>query len=84
MDPDTRLPCVFTGFRICENHGVLIQNQHAYLQKLEELQNNASLAAFRAMRMRLAWLSYTRPNCLFEISQLAQVTEAMFLKATST
>lgn len=28
--------------------------------------------------MKLAWLSNTLPDCLFEISQLAQVTEAHF------
>ena len=30
------------------------------------------------MRMKLAWLANTRPDCLFEISQLAHVTEDMF------
>ena len=30
------------------------------------------------MRMRLAWLSNSRPDCLFEISQIAHVTESMF------
>lgn len=30
------------------------------------------------MRMRLAWLANTRPDCQFEISQLAQVTENRF------
>ena len=32
------------------------------------------------MCMKLAWLANTRPDCLFEISQLAQVTEEMFLQ----
>ena len=32
------------------------------------------------MRMRLAWLANTRPDCMFEISQLDQVTEDMFLQ----
>eukprot|EP00171_Calliarthron_tuberculosum_P022721 IDg22721t1 len=30
------------------------------------------------MRMKLAWLANTRPDCLLNISQLAQVTEARF------
>ena len=30
------------------------------------------------MRMCLAWLANTRPDCLLEISQLAQVTEENF------
>lgn len=32
------------------------------------------------MRMKLAWLANTRPDCMFEISQLAQVTDEMFSK----
>ena len=33
------------------------------------------------MRMKLAWLSHTRPDCVYEISQLAQVTEDRFEKS---
>lgn len=33
---------------------------------------------FRSMSMSQAWLANTRPECLFEISQLAQVTKHMF------
>ncbi len=80
MDPDSPIPCVFTGFHLRHEQGILIQDQHAYLSKLEELQPNSPLSTFRSMRMRLAWLSHTRPDCLFEISQLAQVTKDMFLK----
>ena len=30
------------------------------------------------MRMRLAWLLNSRPDCLFAIAQIAQITESMF------
>ncbi len=33
--------------------------------------------------MRLAWLANTRPDCLYEISQLAKVTEERFLTEKS-
>ena len=36
------------------------------------------------MGMKLAWLSHTRPDCLYEISQLAQITESVFVKAKSS
>ena len=36
------------------------------------------------MRMRLAWLPNTRPDCQFEISQLAQVTENRYLAEQPT
>ena len=36
------------------------------------------------MRMSLAWLANTRPDCLFEISELAQVTEDRFTREGAT
>ncbi len=35
------------------------------------------------MRIKLAWLSNARPDCMFEISQLAQVTDAIFVEHKS-
>ncbi len=34
--------------------------------------------------MKLAWLANTRPDCLFEVSQLAQVTIAMFISDSAS
>lgn len=48
------------------------------LGRHEELPPDAPFPHFRSMRMKLAWLSNTRPDCLFEISQLAQVTEEKY------
>ena len=79
MGEDESIPCNFTGFALKRDaDGDLSIDQHAYLRKLEELPPDASFSHFRSMRMRLAWLSNSRPDCLFEISQLAQVTEQMF------
>ena len=74
-----KLPCTFSGFRIDRNEkGELIINQREYLRQLEELQSNATFSEFRSMRMKLAWLSHSRPDCLLEISHLAQVTDKQF------
>ena len=79
MAENEKIPCTFTGFSLSHNRdGEVIQDQHEYLKKLETLSLGASFGQFRSMRMKLAWLSNTRPDCLFEISQLAQVTEEMF------
>ena len=86
MAEDQKLPCSFTGFSLARNKdGDIIQDQHEYLKKFERLPLTASFPQFRSMRMqfrsmrmRLAWLANTRPDCLFEIAQLAQVTEEMF------
>ncbi len=75
------LPCTFAGFQInvFEDGGFTVDQNH-YLRHLEELPTCASLSDFRSMRMKLAWISNSRPDFLFEISQLAQVTESMFLE----
>lgn len=46
--------------------------------KVGRLPPTASFSHFRSMRMRLAWLANSRPDCLFKISQLPQVTEEHF------
>ena len=81
MSDDKELPNEFTGFQLDRDPaGTLIIKQTRYLRRLEALPTDASLRQFRSMRMRLAWLSNTRPDCLFSIAQLAQVTEDMFNK----
>ena len=79
MAEDQGLPCMFTGFSISRTlNNTIVQQQHEYLWRLDELPPDASFSHFRSIQMKLAWLSNTRPDCLFEISQLAQITEAKF------
>ena len=78
-------PCDFSGFRINYTAEQLLQQtQRHYIKKLENVENDCSFSSFRSMRMRLAWLSHTRPDCSFEISRLAQVTEHSFINSPST
>ena len=85
MGEDEHVPCTFSGFSLARGKDrSLEQNQHFYLQKLERLHLEASFSEFRSMRMRLAWLANTRPDCQFEISQLAQVTEDRYLAEQPT
>eukprot|EP00171_Calliarthron_tuberculosum_P004009 IDg4009t1 len=77
-------PGTFSGFSLSKgDDGCVLQDQHFYLKKLEVLPLGASFTAFRSMRMKLAWLANTRPDCLFDISQLAQVTEDRFHSSRS-
>lgn len=73
------LPIEFTGFNVerCSNERLTL-DQKKYLRKLEELQDDANFSQFRSMRMKLGWLTNTRPDVLFEIAILAQVTDAQF------
>eukprot|EP00171_Calliarthron_tuberculosum_P023641 IDg23641t1 len=79
MGDNESLPCTFSGFHLgTTDCNSLKQDQSFYLSKLEQLPLCAPFPVFRSMRMKLAWLANTRPDCLFNISQLAQVTEARF------
>ena len=79
MGHDEHIHCEFSGFRIEKDaNGVVHHSQKQYLKQLETLPLDAPISAFRSIRMKLAWLSNTHPDCMFEISQLAQVTNSMF------
>ena len=39
---------------------------------------DGSYAQFASLRMKLAWLAHSRPDCLYEISQMTQVTCSRF------
>ena len=53
-------------------------NHNLRRKQLEHLDDSCSFSDFRSMRMRLAWVDNTRTDLQFEISQLAQVTQARF------
>lgn len=76
MDDDEELPSEFTGFVInSTKDNCLVTDQSKYLKNLECFPTDATFKQFRSMRMKLVWLAKTRPDCLFEISQLSQITE---------
>lgn len=76
---NARVPFEFTGFTVERlQDGKLAVSQNRYLRKLEELPEDADFSSFRSMRMKLAWLANSRPDILFDISTLAQVTKDVF------
>lgn len=80
MAEDEKPPCTFTGFCITfDDKGEQLQlNQQAYVKKLKPLGVAATFSDFASLRMKLAWLSHSRPDVLFEVAQLAQVTFDLF------
>lgn len=76
----------FSGFHLSrDSKSNMKQHQKLYLNKFEDLPTEASISAFRSMSMRLAWRANTRSDCLFEISQLSQVTvERFYIERTAT
>lgn len=77
MGDEDPIPGQFTGFYEDED-GSLLQYQKSYLKNLETLSMDVDFAAFHSMRMKLSWITHTRADCLFEISQPAQVTAERF------
>ena len=53
-------------------------DQLSYVDKLTQLREDATFKEFSSMRMRLAGISNTRLDLLYEISQLAQVTQIRY------
>lgn len=79
------MPFTFAGFHISRKDGSCITiDQILYSRKLEQLSMSSPFSQFRSMRMRVAWLSNTRPDIQYEISQLAQVTQEKFNRNAST
>ena len=48
-------------------------DQDFYMRKIEEILSNAEFSKFVSMGMKLAWLANTRPEIVFEFSQIAQI-----------
>ncbi len=72
-------PCTFTGFRLLQGpQHSLIMHQDEYISFLRPLPLESDFSSFSSLRMKLAWLTHTRPDCAFVVSQLAQVTQDKF------
>ena len=81
MDEYELITYKFSGFHLkCDEERCITQHQSIYLLNLKHLPLDARFTDFHSNRMRLAWLENSRPDFLFEISQLAQVTENRFNK----
>lgn len=76
-----KLSCFFSGFNL--KHGVGTKSvsemgQLAYVSSVKPLPIDASFSNFISICMKLACLGPTRPDGLFEVLQLAQVTDSVF------
>ena len=76
-------PFKFAGMHITESDNMYHINQDFYESKIEQVPSDAEFSKFVSMEMRLEWLANTRPDIVFKISQIAQVTRAMYEKDIS-
>lgn len=78
LSRDYDLPFEFTRFAINQNIYVdVVIDENAYLRKLDCFPPDASFIDLRSNQVKLVWLANSFPDCLLEISQLAQVTKSM-------
>lgn len=65
----------FTGVFISRDSiGMLQLDQVAYPKEHHILPEDFYLSAFASMSMKLMWLPHTLLDCIFEISQMMQIT----------
>ena len=43
------------------------------MRKLRPMSTDRSYSGFASLRMKLAWLAHSRPDCMFEVSKMTQV-----------
>ena len=70
-------PFIFVGMLITESDNMHHIDQDFYMNKVEQIPSNTEFSKLSSTRVRLAWLANTRPDIVFEISQIAQVTRAI-------
>ena len=51
-----------------------------YMSKIEQISSDGESSKFASMRMKRAWVANTRPDIVFRISQISQVTLYMYEK----
>ena len=79
MADDESPPCISTGFRLELSESSLLSiDQHSSVKGIRPLGSDARFSNFVSLRLKLAWLTHTRPVCSYEVSQMALVTRARF------
>ena len=76
---DCSIPCNFVGFKLQKGKDDTLElNQEEYVRKLRPMSTDGSYSEFASLHMKLAWLAHSRPDCMFEVSQMTQVARKRF------
>ena len=79
MCGDEELPCTFTGFQLeRDKSGRLLLHHHGNFKQLTMIKPNASFLDFASMRIKMAWLCHSQPECMFDVSHLTKATTDKF------
>ena len=63
-------PFTFAGIHITESDNKYTIDQDFYLSKIEQNPSNAEFNKFASLGMEITWITNTRPDTVFEISQI--------------
>ena len=79
MAEDCSIPWNFVEFRVQKGKDDTLElNQEEYVRKLRPMPTDGSYSEFASLRMKLAWLAHSRPDWMFEASQMTPVTRERF------
>ena len=79
MAENCSIPCNFVGFRLQKRKDDTFElSQEEYVRKLRPMPTDVTYSDFASLRMKLTWLAHSRPDCMFEVSQMTQVTRECF------
>lgn len=74
------VPCSFSGFYVAKSKSGKFRfeiNQHSYLKNIKPLPLDTYFSKFRSRRMKLVWLSHTKPDVMYKVFHVAKIMEAM-------
>ena len=71
-------PFTFAGMYITESDKMYHIDQEFFMSKIEQIPSDAEFIKPASMRINLALYAKNRPDIVFQISQIAQVTQAMY------
>ena len=75
-----QLPFRFALMHIIDFNDVYTIDQDSHMSKIEQIPFEAEFSMLVSMRMKLVRLVNTRPDIVFEISQIVQITQSMYEK----
>ena len=73
-------PLTFAGMYIIDSENMYHIDQYFYMSEIKQIPSDAKFSKSASMRMKLAWLAKARPDILLEISQNAQIIQAIYDK----
>ena len=73
-------PTILTRMDITESDNMSHIDQDFCMNKIEQIPSYVEFTKFVSVKMKITWLTNIRPEIVFEITQIVQLTRAMYAK----